>query len=106
MIAPRFRRLMSRSASRVQKNVPFRWTPIILCHASSLRLCVMSQWVWIPCPLSISPIHASVFSLSISACPGAVSAMPALLTRMSSVPNSRSISANIASTWWLSETSA
>src|SRR2546425_855610 len=99
-------RLMSRSASRVQKNVPSRCTASIRRHAASLRFSVTSRWVWTPCPLTASVILASNLRRSPSRSSSAPTAMPALFTRMSSPPSSRSTVVNIALTWPLSATSA
>src|SRR5215468_1424907 len=59
-----------------------------------------------PWPLSSSASRASERSRSRSRSAGEVPAMPALLTRTSSVPSSRSTSANMARTWPESATSA
>src|SRR6267142_249295 len=59
-----------------------------------------------PSPLSSSMMRVSARSRSLSRSAAEVPAMPALLTRTSSEPNSRSISANMALTCALSATSA
>src|SRR5215831_5436144 len=104
-MAPRFWRLMRRRASRVQKKVPLRCTPIMRSHDSSVMSCVMSQCV-VTWPLTISMMRASDLARSRSRSAAEVPAMPALLTSTSRVPSSRSISANMALTWALSATSA
>ena len=71
------RRVISRTASRAQRNMPVRLTPITVFHCSSV----------------ISLKAASFCS-------------PALLTRMSIVPHAASISRNMACTWSSRETSA
>src|SRR6266571_3110117 len=106
MMAPWSRRLMSLSASRVQKKVPFRCTAIIRCQASSVISCVTSRWVRMPWPLMSSMMRVSARSRSLSRSAAEVPAMPALLTSTSSEPKSRSTSANMALTCALSATSA
>ena len=78
----------------------------IFRHASSERSRVTVQCVWIPLPLISSSIRfsLSVFIFSIS--PAPAFAMPALLTRMSSLPNAFFTSANILFTPPESVTSA
>src|SRR5437773_1746890 len=66
MIAPWSRRLIKRSASRVQKKVPLRCTAIIRCQASSVISCVTSRWVRMPSPLSSSMIRVSDRSRTLS----------------------------------------
>src|SRR3989441_1252574 len=106
MIAPRFRWLIRRTASRVQKKVPSRCTASIRRHDSSERFWVTSRWVCAPCPLTISMIRASVLRLIPARSSPGPTAMPALFTRISSAPSSRSMVVNIALTWALSATSA
>src|SRR5215510_12254775 len=104
-MVPRLCRLMRRRASRVQKKVPLRCTPIMRSHDSSVMSWVMSQCV-VTWPLTISMMRASDLARSRSRSAAEVPAMPALLTSTSRVPSSRSISANMALTWALSATSA
>ncbi len=59
MMTPRLTRAISFSASRVQKNVPLRWTPIMRCHASSLMFWVTSQCVLIAPSAMVSASRAS-----------------------------------------------
>src|SRR2546426_10710948 len=106
MIAPRFRWLIRRTASRVQKKVPSRCTASIRRHDSSERFWVTSRWVCAPSPFTISMTRASALRpIPARSSPGP-RAMPALFTRISSAPSSRSMVANIALTWALSATSA
>src|SRR5262245_50667790 len=76
------------------------------CQASSVIDCVTSQCVWTPWPDISSIIRASPFCVSAARLSPGPNATPALLTRTSRRPCSRSSLANIARTASLSATSA